>query len=134
MADNRGYLEDRPLRIAATIYPYDRDVNVDQLLTELADHGFVERFEFDGIKIIWIPKFHKHQRPHANEKSYGLALSPNDSEKSPNHSGKSPDHSDMYDERLDHVPCPPLSGSGRQGEPMPRLLKKPLDLGAFADE
>jgi hypothetical protein len=41
-ADRRGILEDRPLRLKANLYPFD-DVDVNVLLQELHDAGFIRR-------------------------------------------------------------------------------------------
>lgn len=66
MADRDGRLEDRPLRIKALALPYD-DVSVDDLLSELACHGLIKRYAAKGMRLISIPKFVEHQRPHPKE-------------------------------------------------------------------
>lgn len=67
IADREGRLEDRPLRIKAEIFPY-RDVDVNVMLTELERLGFIDRYEVDGLKLIQVVNFPKHQHPHPTEK------------------------------------------------------------------
>ncbi len=66
IADREGRLEDRPLRIKAKILPYDA-CNVEKLLAQLAETGFIVRYTVEGEQFIAIPKFHKHQNPHLKE-------------------------------------------------------------------
>ncbi len=67
MADREGRLDDRPKRIKAVIFPYDDDTQIPAWLDELADRGFILRYEADGQKRIAIVKFSEHQRPHPKE-------------------------------------------------------------------
>jgi len=66
VADRAGRLEDRPKRIKAAVLPYD-SCDVDTLLNQLHNHGFIERYEVDGLKLIQVLAFDKHQNPHKNE-------------------------------------------------------------------
>jgi hypothetical protein len=66
LADRAGRLEDRPKRIKADLFPYD-DLNIDELLNELAARGFIARYSIDGNPLIQIDNFEKHQKPHRNE-------------------------------------------------------------------
>lgn len=66
IADREGRLQDRPMRIKAEVLPYD-DCDVDSLLNQLHDAGFVTRYEIDGYKYIQVNNFSKHQNPHKNE-------------------------------------------------------------------
>lgn len=66
IADREGRLQDRPMRIKAEVLPYD-NCDVDSLLNQLHDAGFVTRYEIDGYKYIQINNFSKHQNPHKNE-------------------------------------------------------------------
>lgn len=66
IADREGRLEDRPLRIKAEVLPYD-SCNVDDLLTQLHDAGFIKRYKHDTKNYIQIINFTKHQNPHKNE-------------------------------------------------------------------
>jgi uncharacterized phage protein (TIGR02220 family) len=76
IADKSGRLEDRPLRIKASTFPYREGVNIEQLLTQLVSLGFIERYEVDGLKIIQVMKFEKHQSPHSTEKASELPPKP----------------------------------------------------------
>ncbi len=66
MADREGRIEDRPLRIKAEILPYD-NCEVDSLLDELMQSGFIQRYQVDGEGYIQIINFSKHQNPHKRE-------------------------------------------------------------------
>lgn len=67
IADREGRLEDRPKRIKADVYPYDSGVDVDAMLTSLANSGFIIRYVVDGERYIAIPTFLKYQKPHIRE-------------------------------------------------------------------
>ena len=61
MADRRGRLEDRPKRIKVECLPYD-ECDVDALLWELHNAGFIDRYEVGELQLIEISSFEKHQR------------------------------------------------------------------------
>lgn len=65
-ADREGALEDRPRLLKTVILPYD-ECDIDQMLGDLADRGFIVRYETDGRRLVWIPQFDKHQKPHRRE-------------------------------------------------------------------
>lgn len=65
-ADRCGRLEDRPLRIKASILPYD-NCKIDDLLQSLVNLGFITRYEVNGNRYIHIVNFEKHQNPHVKE-------------------------------------------------------------------
>jgi len=67
VADREGRLEDRAKKIRAEVLPYD-DCDVEALLSELAEHGFIIRYMVGSEKYIQIVNFSKHQNPHKNEK------------------------------------------------------------------
>ena len=67
LADCRGILEDRPLRIKAELFPYRDGLDVDPILQWLFDNGFIRRYQKDGRKCILIVTFGTHQSPHKNE-------------------------------------------------------------------
>lgn len=73
LADSEGRLEDRPLRIKGEIFPYET-IDVDSLLWQLADLGFIVRYEAAGMKLIWIRNFTKHQAISRKEKAAGSKL------------------------------------------------------------
>lgn len=66
VADREGRMEDRPRRIRAEILPYD-GCDIDALLNELQEHGFILRYEVGGEKYIQVLNFTKHQNPHMKE-------------------------------------------------------------------
>jgi hypothetical protein len=65
-ADRAGRLEDRPKRLKADILPYD-ECDIDALLAELSNRGFIVRYVVDGKGFIAVPEFGKHQNPHCKE-------------------------------------------------------------------
>lgn len=71
LADREGRLEDRPKRIKAELLPMDGQ-EVEPLLAELAERGFIVRYEVAGQAVIWIPTFLKHQNPHHREQASEL--------------------------------------------------------------
>jgi len=78
LADKKGRLEDRPLRIKAEVFPY-RDLDVNRELTVLERLGFIQRYEVppngdsgQKIKVIQVLNFSKHQHPHHTEKESEL--------------------------------------------------------------
>jgi hypothetical protein len=66
IADREGRLEDRPNRIRAQVLPYDRG-NVDHMLTQLQDAGFILRYARDSHPYIQVLSFARHQSPHVRE-------------------------------------------------------------------
>lgn len=72
MADREGRLEDRPRRIKAEILPYDDAPDITRALATLEQLGFIERYTAEGIAVIQIVNFTKHQNPHRNEKASEL--------------------------------------------------------------
>ena len=72
LADCDGRLEDRPKRIAIELFPYDSDREITRGLSALFERGFIDRYEVDGVSIIQVINFDKHQNPHKNEKPSGL--------------------------------------------------------------
>lgn len=71
LADRDGILEDRPLRIKAELFPYRDITDISRYLTVMERDGFLIRYEVDGLKLIEICNFKKHQSPHNTEKSKG---------------------------------------------------------------
>ena len=67
MADRRGRLEDRPLRIKVAVLPYDH-CEIDELLQSLVKAGVIVRYIGNGNRYIQIINFEKHQFPHPREK------------------------------------------------------------------
>ncbi len=65
-ADKEGRLRDKPFQLKLDILPLD-DVNMDALLNEIAERGFILRYEADGRKYIQINRFLEYQNPHKRE-------------------------------------------------------------------
>lgn len=72
LADREGRLEDRPKRIKGQLFPFD-NCDVEGMLEELCYHNFIQRYHDGKHKVIQIPNFGKHQRPHANEPKSAFA-------------------------------------------------------------
>jgi hypothetical protein len=69
-ADSVGIVEDRPLRLWAEAFPYRHWGEADELLDYLAENGMIVRYtSSEGQRLIYIPTFLKHQRPHKDEKA-----------------------------------------------------------------
>ena len=60
-ADREGRLEDRPGRLKARLFPFDAKVDVKALIDELVEEGCVVRYSVNGSKLLFIPRFAKHQ-------------------------------------------------------------------------
>jgi hypothetical protein len=69
LADKAGVLEDRPLRIKAELFPYREGFDINGYITVLMSLGFIHKYEANGIKLIQIANFTKHQNPHHTEKA-----------------------------------------------------------------
>lgn len=78
IADRKGRIEDRPRRIKADLFPYD-DFPVEQvdgMLRDLCDAGFITRYEVNGVCVIGMPGFARWQKPHPREKESELPAMP----------------------------------------------------------
>lgn len=75
LADRRGRLPDNAKTIGAEIFPHE-STPVERHLKELSKVGFIHRYEADGTRCIWIPRFLDHQKPHPNEAESLLPPSP----------------------------------------------------------
>jgi hypothetical protein len=76
-ADRLGRLRDDRVELAAKVFPYAQADFVPALL-ELLHDRFVVAYESDGIGVILIPNFAKHQRPHHTEHPSALPDPPPD--------------------------------------------------------
>ena len=76
IADREGRLEDRPKRIKAEVFPYDNNIKIEPLLTQLQEKGFISRYCVDNVSVIQITNFLKHQKPHFREKKSELPPMP----------------------------------------------------------
>jgi hypothetical protein len=66
VADREGRLEDRPVRIKAVLFPFEK-CDVEKCLDQLSEHGFIIRYAANGGRFIQIVNFNKHQCPHMKE-------------------------------------------------------------------
>ena len=75
-ADKAGRLEDRPVRLKAEIFPYDKGFQADTALDILANikkhspngRSFILRYTVCGERYIQIVSWEKHQHPHYTER------------------------------------------------------------------
>lgn len=70
-ADREGRLEDRPRRLKMALFPAD-SVDVDKMLSELDGLGFIKRYAVDGVRVIQVVNWAKHQNPHVKEAKSNL--------------------------------------------------------------
>jgi len=113
IADREGRLQDKPEKIKIQVLPYDK-INVDKLLQDLHDTGFILRYETDNCPCIQILNFHKHQNPHMKEQASELPA-PNlhhaSTMQAPNKHGTCP--ADSLNPLIDTLnPLPVKSGEG----------------------
>jgi hypothetical protein len=66
ICDREGRLEYRPKRIKSQVFPYE-EVSVPDLLSELAERGFIQLYPASKPRFIAVVNFVKHQRPHPKE-------------------------------------------------------------------
>jgi len=71
IADREGLLEDRPKQIKLQVLPYD-ECDVVQLLQFLTSKQFIEQYSVDGVAVIKIVNFRKHQSIHPHEAKSSL--------------------------------------------------------------
>jgi len=65
LSDDQGVFEWRPKQIKAQLFPYDIDINEDNIeewLGNLVGIGDIEQFEVNGKKLGKIPSFPEHQQ------------------------------------------------------------------------
>ena len=66
MADRAGRMTDKPKQFKIKLFPCD-SVDVETLLEELLNHGFIVRYMVGEARYIQVKNFEKHQSPHAKE-------------------------------------------------------------------
>lgn len=71
IADRCGRLERRPAKLRAYAFRYDAlsVADVEAMLAELENAGLVKTTDLDGLSVLEIPTFNKHQTPHPKEPS-----------------------------------------------------------------
>jgi hypothetical protein len=79
LADRAGRLNDKPKQIKMDLFPAD-SVDIGAGLDELATHGFITRYVVDGVPLIQIANFAKHQNPHRDERASILPAAPDPEE------------------------------------------------------
>jgi hypothetical protein len=123
LADREGRLEDRPGRIAHQALGYDRTADVDALLDDLQQAGFILRYVAGDKACIQILQFAKHQAPHVREAASELPA-PDTTKAVPEHnlgsveaSPRSPDSGFLIPDPL--VP-PPAAAPAKPSRAKPR--------------
>lgn len=124
LADRAGRLEDKPRYIKAEVFPY-YECDVDEALDMLASSGFVRRYEVDGVDVVEILNFLKHQSPHHTEKASGLPAFPGENEppvKSPCEDGGNRPDSLIPDSLIPDslIPSPPIAGQAGEESDRPK--------------
>lgn len=78
IADKEGRLEDRPHKIAATLFPYEgiSSKDAEAMIESLADKEFLTRYE-NGGRWIQVNNWKKHQHPHSTERTSVIPPPPN---------------------------------------------------------
>lgn len=66
IADKEGRLDDRPKKVKAMVLPFD-DVDCNDLLQQLHNHKFINRYQVNNEQYIQINNWKKHQNPHCKE-------------------------------------------------------------------
>lgn len=74
-ADCEGLLEDKPKELKLKLIPYDEETG-EYCLGFLATHRRVVRYQVGNRRLMWIPNFKKHQKPHRDEKPRGYPAPP----------------------------------------------------------
>lgn len=67
LADRAGRLDDRPRYIRAKVFPYECDLDVEALLSELEQNQLIIRYEINGERFIQVTNFDAYQAPNLRE-------------------------------------------------------------------
>ena len=73
VADFKGCLEFRPVRLKHKLLPYD-DCDFEEIIGHLEGAGFVKTYSYEGNKYIKVLNFTAHQNPHIKERSAGSKI------------------------------------------------------------
>jgi hypothetical protein len=109
LADADGRMEDRPARIRVEILPYD-DCDPEAMLADLHAAGFIRRYQIDGLALIELPSFRRHQRiggKEAQQPSRFPKYVDNQQGKHPGSTGEAPGK---------HLAAQETEGKGRETE------------------
>lgn len=142
LCDREGRLEDRPRRIKAEALPYD-DCNVDSLLNDLQDHGFILRYVTGEDRFIQVVNFSKHQNPHIKESASSIPAPEEhhtstvqeqcDEQPEPERAGLIPDSGFLIPDSLNNPPNPPAGGERPEPEKPKRERKPRIQLTTFIE-
>ena len=123
LADREGRLEDRPKRIKGELLRYD-NVDVEPLLAELAQRGFIVRYAVGERQLIQVAAFEKHQNPHHRE-APSLLPAPSSRRLEPGDCAAEPRGRSASDEpqaQDDAEACPGRAPGSTQPTPVPAVL------------
>lgn len=115
LADREGRLEDRPMRIKAELFPYE-NMDIESMLSELVEQGFIARYEVYKIQYIQILNFTKHQSPHMKEQASTIPA--------PDKHGASTVQAHLIPESLDLNPDSTPSGASADTPKQKKSAKK----------
>lgn len=116
-ADRAGRLEDRPKKLKKTILGYD-DIttdDVDKMLEELQENGFIIRYQANSMDYIQVINFEKHQNPHKKEKESEIPP-PYGSEPEPQSKNQAARDSDISQDADEKEPCAEPEDGQASGE------------------
>jgi hypothetical protein len=91
LADREGRIENRPGKIKGELFPFDADItgaDVEAWLVLLEGIDFIRRYSVDGVGVIAITNFRKHQHIHPKERPSALPGVPENSRELPGEPGK----------------------------------------------
>lgn len=76
LADCEGRLRWVPMQVHSQVFPWEAEVKIEVLLSELIDCNYVVHYEVDGKRYVEICNFKKHQRLSGKEASFDSRLPP----------------------------------------------------------
>jgi hypothetical protein len=103
LADREGRVHYRPKKIKMELFPGDT-IDVEPLILELVSHGFVSTYISDGIDVLEVVNFVKHQNPHPKEKASDLPARKPETTGNPEQVDNDPDVNDTSREITGHDP------------------------------
>lgn len=144
LADREGRLEYRPARIHGLIFPYEPQLRVADLLSELdkSTEGFITHYRIDERAYIQVNGFLDHQRPHPKEKNSTIppfegGCDPSREKVRQSHEITRPDPSDIRNVDTMNVEYPqtkPSKKSARQKTSVPESLAITSEMWVWAQE
>jgi hypothetical protein len=73
IADFKGCIEFRPMRLKVQILPYD-NCDIEEIAINLDKSGLIRKYSVQGKQYIKIVNFERHQNPHKNERDAGSEI------------------------------------------------------------